>query len=228
MTVNLPTLHNSEKPNHFFHLTEEMLNTIDAFFYQEDQLNPNLNHDVGCLPYLNQRNPQAITLHALIATILCERNYPQPINPEEMRTLNLNDQSILCDTATHIATRIKGLILGQGISLRNFKCIEETDDTPSIEYDKLEPETKNAIKNLLDNNELRYLWTILTNLQPYVLHAPPNPHFQTNESSLILSILISLDIFEDMTKDQPQETQTTPHTLKLADFLQRDHQQQPA
>jgi hypothetical protein len=37
--------------------------------------------------------------------------------------------------------------------------------------------------------------------------------------------LISLDIFEGMTKDQPQETQTTPHIPELEEFLQR-HQEQ--
>ena len=221
MNPSFSTIHDTnKKPNHFFQITNEMLNALDAFFYLDDPLNSNLNHDIGSLDYLNQRNPQPIVLHALIAIILCKNQYTPPITPEKIHTLDGKDQSILCATATHIATRIKELILQQDICLKSFQYIRESDDTKCIiEYDEPEPETKDKIQNLLDNNELRDLWTLLTNLQPYVLHAPPNPHFQINESSLILSILMSLDIFEGMTKDQSQETQTTHPLPELAKFL---------
>ena len=205
----------------YWQLTEKMNKTLNRFLKQHQDTD-----DID--------DCTSSILHAFIAKILCSKTllktYPrQPIAPDEIGTLSSEEQADLHDTATHIATRIKELILQQDICLKSFQYIRESDDTKCIiEYDEPEPETKDKIQNLLDNNELRDLWTLLTNLQPYVLHAPPNPHFQTNESSLILSILISLDIFEDMTKDQPQETQTTRHAPELAEFLQRHHQQQTA
>jgi hypothetical protein len=202
----------------YWQLTEKMNKTLNRFLKQHQDTD-----DID--------DCTSSILHAFIAKILCSKTllktYPrQPIAPDEIGTLSSEEQADLHDTATHIATRIKELILQQDICLKSFQYIRESDDTKCIiEYDEPEPETKDKIQNLLDNNELRDLWTLLTNLQPYVLHAPPNPHFQTNESSLVLSILISLDIFKGMTKDQPQKTQTTPHTPELAGFLQR-HQEQ--
>jgi hypothetical protein len=196
----------------YWQLTEEMNKTLNTFLKQ--------HRDVA------DTNVVSPILHAFIAKILCSKTFPktyprQPIAPDKIGTLSSEEQAALHDTATHIATRIQELIVNQGICLENFKSIKELDDTPFIEmeYDEPKPETKDKIQNLLDNKELRDLQTLLINLQPYVLHAPPNTHFQTNESSLILSVLISLDIFERMTKDQPQETQTTPHVAQLPTFL---------
>ena len=201
----------------YWQLTEEMNKTLNTFLKQ--------HRDVA------DTNVVSPILHAFIAKILCSKTFPktyprQPIAPDKIGTLSSEEQAALHDTATHIATRIQELIINQGICLKNFKSIKELDDTPFIEmeYDEPEPETKNKIKNLLDDKELCGLRTLLTNLQPYVLHAPPNPHFQINESSLILSILMSLDIFEGMTKDQPQETQTTHPVPELAKFLKTCHQ----
>jgi hypothetical protein len=238
MDKNLSTLrHNKQKPNHFFQITGEMLHALDAFFYRDDPLNPNLNHDVGSLDYLNQRNPQPIVLHALIAIILCKNQYTPPINPEKMHTLDLNDQSILCDTATHIATRIKELILGQGISAEDFsslvyagrpddeslsQCTEEqlsiivSKQFESINenFQPTQPQEglpiERKLQNLLEKTEFLDLVGILTHLTPYT----PNNDTAHVMLDFLVMALSSLDF-----QQPPLETETTPTPIQRTVLL---------
>jgi hypothetical protein len=154
---------------------------------------------------------------------------------------------------THIATRIKELILGQGISAEDFsslvyagrpddeslsQCTEEqlfiivSKQFESINenFQPTQPQEglpiERKLQNLLEKTEFLDLVGILTHLTPYT----PNNDTAHVMLDFLVMTLSSLDYqqppLETEKTPKTPETQTTPHTLKLAEFLQRHQQQQ--
>jgi hypothetical protein len=174
-----------------------------------------------------------LILHTFIACILCPKNsqntYPrQPISHDKIHTLNAEQQATLNDTATHIATRIKELIVGQGISTRDFSSLVyegRPDDGPLSQrteeqlfiivnkqfesinenFQPTQPQEglfiEDKLKNLLYTAEFVELVGILTHLTPYT----PNNDAAHVMLDFLVMALSSLDF-----QQPPLETETTP------------------
>jgi hypothetical protein len=150
---------------------------------------------------------------------------------------------------TRIATRIKELILGQGISAEDFsslvyagrpddeslsQCTEEqlfiivSKQFESINenFQPTQPQEglpiERKLQNLLEKTEFLDLVGILTHLTPYT----PNNDTAHVMLDFLVMALSSLDYQQPpLETEETPETQTTPHTPELAKFLQR-HQEQ--
>jgi hypothetical protein len=242
-----------EKPTeHFFQFTESLRTELTIFFNSTD-VDP--NDDLAVIKAVNQKNPSPAVLKALITITLASSFDPKPKPPrfgEPLSPENLDSakQSFLDDLATHIATRIKELILGQGISAEDFsslvyagrpddeslsQCTEEqlfiivSKQFESINenFQPTQPQEglpiERKLQNLLEKTEFLDLVGILTHLTPYT----PNNDTAHVMLDFLVMALSSLDYQQPpLAIEETPETQTTPHTPELAGFLQRHQQQQ--
>lgn len=221
----------------YWQLTEEMNKTLNRFSKQHQDTD-----DID--------DCTSSILHAFIAKILCSKTllktYPrQPIAPDEIGTLSSEEQAALYDIATHIATRIKKLIVGQGISAEEFSSLvyegkhlnrqllqyNEADfiavvnrefEPVSKHFQRKEEDLKDKLENLLGTDEFLPLTTILTHLTPYT----PNNNTAHVMLDFLMMALSSLDYQQPPLKtEETPETQTTHPVPELAKFLKTYHQQ---
>ena len=152
---------------------------------------------------------------------------------------------------THIATRIKELILGQGISAEDFsslvweelqrhresplpeqsyqtllQAVNQEFESIDQKFQSTQPQEglpiERKLKNLLEKTEFLDLVEILTHLTPYT----PNNDTAHVMLDFLVMALSSLDYQQPpLETEETPETQTTPHTPKLADFLQQRRRQ---
>jgi hypothetical protein len=221
-----------EKPTeHFFQFTESLRTELKTFF-NSTGIDP--NNDLAVIKAVNQSNPSPAVLKALIAITLASSFDPKPKPPrfgEPLSPENLDSakQSFLDDLATHIATRIKELILGQGISAddfsslvhegkhvnqrlsqyneENFIAVVNREFEPvSKHFQRKEEDLKDKLENLLGTDEFLPLTTILTHLTPYT----PNNDTAHVMLDFLVMALSSLDY-----QQPPLETQKTPRVTTL-------------
>jgi hypothetical protein len=237
-----------EKPTeHFFQFTESLRTELTIFFNSTD-VDP--NDDLAVIKAVNQKNPSPAVLKALIAITLASIFDPKPTPPRfgeplSSENLDLEEQGFLDDLATHIATRIKELILGQGISAEDFSSlvhegkhvnqrlsqyneenfiavVNREFEPVSKHFQRKEEDLKDKLENLLGTDEFLPLTTILTHLTPYT----PNNDTAHVMLDFLVMALSSLDYQQPpLETEKTPKTQTTPHTPELAKFLQR-HQEQ--
>ena len=217
----------------YWQLTKEMNKTLNAFLKQ--------HRDVA------DTNVVSSILHAFIAKILCSKTFPktyprQPISPDEIGTLSSEEQAALYDIATHIATRIKKLIVGQGISAEEFSSlvhegkhvnqklsqyneenfiavVNQEFEPVSKHFQRKEEDLKDKLENLLGTDEFLPLTTILTHLTPYT----PNNDTAHVMLDFLVMALSSLDF-----QQPPLETETTPTPIQKTVSLPSLNQQRTA
>ncbi len=218
----------------YWQLTEKMNKTLNRFLKQHQDTD-----DID--------DCTSSILHAFIAKILCSKTllktYPrQPIAPDEIGTLSSEEQADLHDTATHITTRIKKLIVGQGISAEEFSSLvyegkhlnrqllqyNEADfiavvnrefEPVSKHFQRKEEDLKDKLENLLGTDEFLPLTTILTHLTPYT----PNNDTAHVMLDFLVMALSSLDF-----QQPPLETETTPTPIQKTVSLPSLDQQRTA